>query len=112
VAVTRDGTLAAAVDVYLEDVSYPGWCVNGCSQKTDAQGKFELRGYSGYNYRVVSTANRRVGKSRGEDVYGDTSPFLLSGDTDGLKVVLSKSGRPWDDKNKEPSDVKPSKQSE
>lgn len=104
-----DGRLAVGVDVHLEDINYAGWCVNGCSQKTDAQGQFELRGYSGFNYRVVSTAYRTVSTSKREDVYGDSSSFLLAGDTEGLKIVLSKPGRPWDDKNKEPSEVGPSK---
>ena len=35
-----DGSLARGVEIYLEDVNYPGWCVNGCSTKTDAQGRF------------------------------------------------------------------------
>ena len=102
-----DGNLAAGVDVYLEDVNYRGWCVNGCSQKTDAQGQFELRGYSGLNYRVVSTADRRVEKSKRDEVYGISSSFLLTSDLDGLKIVLSQPGRPWEDKNKDPGTAKP-----
>ena len=96
-----DGSAAADVDVYLEDVNYPGWCVNGCDQKTDARGQFELRGYSGSKYRVVSTANRIVDKRKQEDVFGMTDQFPLDGDLDGLKLVLSQPGRPWDDKKKE-----------
>jgi hypothetical protein len=102
-----DGNLAAGVDVYIEDVNYPGWCVNGCSQKTDAQGQFELRGYSGRNYRVVSTAERNADKNKREDVYGVSNPFLITGGVDGLKIVLSRSGRPWDDEKKEADPAKP-----
>jgi len=96
-----DSSVAAGVDVYLEDIAYRGWCVNGCNQKTDSQGQFELRGYSGLNYRVVATADRIVEKAQRENFFGVTSPFRLDGDTGALKLVLSQPGRPWDDKNKE-----------
>jgi hypothetical protein len=96
-----DGSAAAGVQVYLEEVNYPGWCVNGCEQKTDARGQFELRGFADTKYRVVSTANRIVAESKREEVFGLTDPFPLDGDLDGLKLVLSQPGRPWDDKKKE-----------
>jgi hypothetical protein len=101
-----DGSLAKEVEIYLEDVNYPGWCVNGCGKKTDNQGRFELTGFDGYNYRVVSTADKPStnGKEK-EDVYGTSDPFQLSTDMENLKLVLSLRGRPWDkteSKSKEP----------
>lgn len=104
-----DGSLAAGVDVYLEDINSPDRCISTCGQKTDAQGQFELRGYSGYTYRVVSTADRKISKEKTEGVYGDSSPFALTGDSDGMKIILAKPGRPWDNRDKESEESKPSK---
>lgn len=96
-----DGNPAAGVDVYLEDVNYPGWCVNGCEQHADARGQFELRGYAGGEYRVVSTANRTTASNEREDVYGMSDRFSLDGNRDGVKLILAQLGRPSDEKKKE-----------
>ena len=101
-----DGSLAKAVDIYLEDVDYPGWCVNGCSGKTDEQGRFELSGFAGYKYRVVSTAEKSSGDGKDKvNVYGVSEPFQLSTQMENLKIVLALRGRPSDkteEKSKEP----------
>ena len=71
--------------------------MGGCSLKTDSQGRFELRAYSGYAYRVITLADKS-GK-RTEDVYGESLPFNLDADVEGMKIVLSLPGRPWDKRN-------------
>jgi hypothetical protein len=101
-----DGSLAKAVDIYLEDVDYPGWCVNGCAGKTEEQGRFELRGFAGYKYRVVSTAERSPADGKENvNVYGVSESFQLSTEMENQKIVLSLPGHPWDkkeEKSKEP----------
>jgi len=90
-----DGSLAKAVDIYLEDVDYPGWCVNGCAGKTDEQGRFELKGFAGYKYRVVSTAGRSSADGKQNvNVYGVSESFQLGGEMENLKIMLSLPGRP------------------
>jgi len=91
-----DGSVATGVDIHLEDISYPGWCVNGCSVKTDNTGRFELSGFFGYNYRVVSTADKPSRDGKPQPVYGTSDSFLLNGDLENAKVVLTNSGRPGD----------------
>jgi hypothetical protein len=95
-------TLAAGVEVYLEDVNHPGVCVNGCSQKTDAQGRFEFKAYSGYEYRVVALADKS--EKNKDDEFGQSTSFKLTADRDGMKVVLSSTGRPWDKKEAKPNE--------
>jgi len=101
-----DGSLAKGVDIYLEDVDYPGWCVNGCNTRTDQQGRFELKGFDGYKYRVVSTAEKSSidGKEK-VNAYGVSESFQLGTEMENLRIVLSLPGRPWDkkeEKTKEP----------
>jgi len=110
--VWADGSPAANEDVYLEDVNYPGWCVNGCESKTDAQGQFDLQGYSGVNYRAVSTADRRSTNKKPEPIHGISEPFVLAGDFEGVRVILSKPGYPWDDKAQEQKEAEPPKRKE
>jgi hypothetical protein len=93
-----DGRLASGVDVYIEDVKRPGYCVNGCDQKTDERGQFELRGYTGYMSRVVATGEV-VRRREKKEVFGVSDPFKLEAGIESLRIVLSKSGRPWDDEN-------------
>lgn len=99
-----DGSLAKGVEIYLEDVDYSGWCVNGCANKTDNQGRFELKGFDGYKYRIVSTAEKSSAAGK-ESVYGVSEPFQLGSEIENLKIVLSLPGHPWDkkeSKRKEP----------
>ncbi|HXM50089.1 MAG TPA: hypothetical protein VN956_19770 [Pyrinomonadaceae bacterium] len=94
-----DGSLAKAVDIYLEDVDYLGWCVNGCAGKTDEQGRFELKGFAGYKYRVVSTAERPSAEGKEKlNVYGVSESFQLGGEMENLRIMLSLPGRPSDKK--------------
>src|SRR5262249_14594527 len=90
-----DGSLAKGVDVYLEDINYPGWCVNGCNGKTDAAGRFELEGFNSYTYRLVSTADKPARDGKRQDVYGISEPFLLTSDLENIKITIELSGRPW-----------------
>lgn len=95
--VYADGSLASNVDIHLEDVNRPGWCVNGCDYRTDSQGQFALKGYDGYTYRVMSLADANSpGNAQKANIYGESPTFTLSADKEGLKLTLSKPGRPWD----------------
>lgn len=102
--VWADGSLARSVDVYLEDVDYPGWCVNGCEFRTDNQGRFELKGYAGYKYRVVSTAEKPAAEGKEKvRIYGISEPFQLDTQLENLRIELSRPGRPWDKKEDKPT---------
>ena len=105
--VWADGTPAANVEVHLEDVNYPGWCVDNCEAETDAQGLFELTGYSGVSYRVVSTADQRVAAKKTEPIHGISDSFVVAGDLEGLKIILAKPGYPWDDKTPKRNEAAP-----
>jgi 5-hydroxyisourate hydrolase-like protein (transthyretin family) len=102
-AVWPDGRPAANVDIHLEDVNRPGWCVNECGTKTDAQGRFTLQGFEGYTYVVQALADKSPGVMKPEPFYGQSSPIKLVSNVVGLKVVISQKGRPWDkDEKTEP----------
>lgn len=83
-----DGRPAAHAEVYLEDVNYPGWCVNGCSTRADAQGRFALRGFVGYTYRVEASAEKTVEGKR-QRMRADSPTLTLAGDPVEVKLVLS-----------------------
>jgi hypothetical protein len=102
-----DGSLAAGVDVYLAQVNFLSRCVNGCSFKTDAQGRFTLRGYDGSTYKVITTADKvGVGgkqqqQQQPQPVFGESPPITLDNDADGIRLVLSSPGNPWDREDEE-----------
>lgn len=102
-----DGSLAAGVDIYLADLNDPNTCVNGCDTRTDAQGRFVLHGFAGYTYKVFATADRPIAGSKGaQPVYAESVPLNLNADVDGLRLVLSEPGHPWD-KEEEKKKQKP-----
>lgn len=66
------------------------------NRETNTQGQFELSGYEGYTYRVVSTGDKTLLEGKQEEVYGMSDQFKLTGEAENLKIVLSARGRPWE----------------
>jgi Tissue inhibitor of metalloproteinase. len=90
-----DGSPAVKVDINLEDINHPGWCVNGCEVETDNNGRFTLRGFEGYTYKLQALSDAP------QKLYSDGPVINLVGDQTGIKVILSIPGRPWDKADEE-----------
>lgn len=95
-----DGRPAANVDIYLEDVNRPDRCINDCSAKTDAQGRFTLQGFAGYTYIVQVLADKPTGVAGKTEPFYGQSPVKLINNIVGLRVVINQQGRPWDKEEK------------
>ncbi len=102
VVVWPNGVPVAQADIHLEDVDYPGWCIDNCAMKTDAQGRFTLRGYAGFNYQVKAGYEKRVEGSP-QKMVAEPPAFKLTSDVVNLRLILSSPEKKSDEKeNKSP----------
>jgi hypothetical protein len=90
--VFEDGTPAAAVDLHLEDAENPGFCVNGCVWKTDAEGNFTLKGYATRQYRIKARTRAQI---NGDAEYSvESEQFSLDENIQQFKLTLKKTEKP------------------
>lgn len=91
VVIWPDGRPVANAEVYLQDETRPGWSVNGF-QKTDAQGRFTLIGYVGFNYEIIAEAEKYPNAPEGKKQEMRAEPYKikLTNDVAGIKIVLTK----------------------
>lgn len=91
VVVWPDGRPVANAEVHLQDETRPGWSINGF-QKTDAQGRFTLSGYVGFNYEIMTDAEKYPNAPEGKKQAMEAEPFKikLTNDVAGIKIVLTK----------------------
>lgn len=75
------------VSVYLEDVSNRNFCVDGCDNKTDAQGKFSLDGYQGQTYRAKAKTEKVV-NGETQIFEAESEPFKLNENVQNIKLTL------------------------
>ncbi|HEX6126535.1 MAG TPA: hypothetical protein VFZ23_14270 [Pyrinomonadaceae bacterium] len=81
-----DGTPAAGVSVGLTDVVANNICVSGCVQ-TDANGKFQVDGYAGREYKVWVRGSKGVDEN--EIVFRvETKTFTVTRDLAPFRVTL------------------------
>ncbi|MBL8206761.1 MAG: hypothetical protein JNM09_21190 [Blastocatellia bacterium] len=91
VIIWPDGRPVANAEVYLQDETRPDWSVNGF-QQTDAQGRFTLTGYIGFNYEILAEAEKYPNAPEGKKQEMEAEPFKikLTNDVAGIKIVLTK----------------------
>ncbi|HQU86535.1 MAG TPA: hypothetical protein PKY59_25615 [Pyrinomonadaceae bacterium] len=83
----EDGSLAEDAMVYLEDDFNHNFCVDGCDNKSDSQGKFLLNGYQGQIYRVKAKVEKVIdGKT--QIFEAKSEPFKLSENLENIKLML------------------------
>ncbi|HEX8492538.1 MAG TPA: hypothetical protein VF658_06825 [Pyrinomonadaceae bacterium] len=80
-----DGSPAVGAQVHLTDQNHPGWIANG-TVKTDAAGRFTLKGYEGISYWVL--ANIYSPKK----MHAEPPLVSANGTVSGLRLVLSSEG--------------------
>jgi 5-hydroxyisourate hydrolase-like protein (transthyretin family) len=83
-----DGRPAVNVEVYLEDVERLGWCVNGCSSKTDQHGTFLLKAYAGRRYRIRASG-RLNGRLNGQELFAPIVTFSSEDPDQDFKLILN-----------------------
>jgi len=79
-----DGTPASNVEIFLEDESNKGFCVDGCDQMTSQNGSYKLFGYKGQRYRIEA----RIGDGDSRRT-AESLPFQLDRNISIPKLVLS-----------------------
>jgi hypothetical protein len=83
----EDEKPAANIDIYLEDAENPGFCLNGCDSRTDAEGNFALKGFMTRTYRVkASTEAEKEGEKKKYSL--ESAPISLYDNVNELKLVL------------------------
>lgn len=89
-----DGTPAAGAEVYLADSLHPGWIATGTT-RTDALGRFTIKGFEGITYFVLANAVKFPNTAEHKDrlsMHAEPPSITLSNDIFGLKLVLSSEG--------------------
>lgn len=91
VIVWPDGRPVRNAEVYLQDEARPDRSINGF-QKTDAQGRFTLSGYAGFNYEIIADAEKYPNAPEGKKQEMEAEPYKikLTNDVAGIKIVLTK----------------------
>lgn len=84
----EDGNPASEIDIHLEDTERLGWCVNGCSSKTDAQGNFVLSGYFGRSYRIRASGEKIINGEK-KELFADLITFKIDDELPGFKLILN-----------------------
>lgn len=93
VVVWPDGTPAAGAEVHLTDHRHPGWIANGAA-KTDAAGRFTLKGFDGITYWVLADAFKSPDAPYAErqPMHAEPPSVTLHHDVSGLKLMLASEG--------------------
>jgi uncharacterized surface anchored protein len=91
VIVWPDGRPITNAEVYLQDETRPDRSINGF-HKTDAQGRFTLSGYVGFNYEIIAYAEKYPNAPKGKKQEMEAEPYKikLTNDVAGIKIVLTK----------------------
>lgn len=91
VVIWPDGRPVANATIYLQDETRPKWTINR-SKKTDAQGRFTLFGYAGFNYEIIADADKNSSDPEGKKQEMQAEPYKikLTNDVAGIKIVLTK----------------------
>jgi len=91
VIIWPNGRPVTNAEVYLQDEARPSRSVSGF-ERTDAQGRFTLSGYAGFNYEIIAAAEKYPNAPEGKKLEMRAEPYKikLTNDVAGIKIVLTK----------------------
>lgn len=100
----EDGNPAAEIDIHLEDSERLGWCVNGCSTKTDAQGNFVLNGYFGRSYHIRASGKKIVNGVE-KELFAELLTFKAEDELPSFKLILNLTKDPTKEEDEQENDT-------
>lgn len=85
--------------VYLAEPGLAQYSYHG-RYETGTDGQFTVEGLEGRTYQVLAYGDKAVGGEK-LPVSAPAPTIELLNDVDGVRLVLSLTGRPWDEQDKE-----------